>query len=163
MVEWICWTEQTLKCNVMSTIIFFLFLRFNGSVNGLKPRMYYYYNLIRNTSTLTRITDWKILCVYIHVYKIIKKWGTSPYNSLRHADNRKCFSGLSLMRNQREPLMFYLAREVGKFWTCSCWEKGNFIMINKFRYGQTWKILPSPLSLSLYSTFKHGSWPVAEY
>ena len=32
--------------------------------------------------------------------------------------------------------------------------KGNFIMINGFRYGQTWKIWPSPLSLSLYSTFK---------
>ena len=39
-------------------------------------------------------------------------------------------------------------------WTFSCWEKGNFIMINEFKYGQTWKICPSPLSLSLYSTFK---------
>ena len=28
-------------------------------------------------------------------------------------------------------------------------------MINEFKYGQTWKIWPSPLSLSLYSTFKH--------
>ena len=27
-------------------------------------------------------------------------------------------------------------------------------MINEFKYGQTWKIRPSPLSLSLYSTFK---------
>ena len=27
-------------------------------------------------------------------------------------------------------------------------------MINEFRYGQTWKIWPSPLSLSLYSTSK---------
>ena len=27
-------------------------------------------------------------------------------------------------------------------------------MINEFRYGQIWKICPSPLSLSLYSTFK---------
>ena len=27
-------------------------------------------------------------------------------------------------------------------------------MINEFRYGQTLKICPSPLSLSLYSTFK---------
>ena len=25
-------------------------------------------------------------------------------------------------------------------------------MINEFKYGQTWKIWPSPLSLSLYST-----------
>ena len=27
-------------------------------------------------------------------------------------------------------------------------------MINEFKYGQTWKIRPSPLSLSIYSTFK---------
>ena len=27
-------------------------------------------------------------------------------------------------------------------------------MINEFKYGQTWKIWPSPLSLSLNSTFK---------
>ena len=27
-------------------------------------------------------------------------------------------------------------------------------MINEFKYGQTWKIWPSPLSLSLYSTFQ---------
>ena len=26
-------------------------------------------------------------------------------------------------------------------------------MINKFKFGQTWKIWPSPLSLSLYCTF----------
>ena len=32
--------------------------------------------------------------------------------------------------------------------------KGNFVMINEFRYGQTQKIWPSPLSLTLYSTFK---------
>ena len=32
--------------------------------------------------------------------------------------------------------------------------KGNFIMIKELRYGQTWKIWPSPLSVSLYSTFK---------
>ena len=47
-----------------------------------------------------------------------------------------------------------LSKGSGKIWTCSCWEKGNFVMINKFRFGQTWKIWPSPLSLSLYSTFK---------
>ena len=32
-------------------------------------------------------------------------------------------------------------------------------MINEFRYGQIWKIWPSPLSLSLYSTFKNKSLP----
>ena len=76
------------------------------------------------------------------------------YNSLHHADNRKYFSSLSLMRNWREVHMFYMMREVGKIWTCSCWEKGNLMMINEFKYGQTWKIWPSPLSLSLYSIFK---------
>ena len=64
---------------------------------------------------LTRITDRKIPCVYIHVYQITKNWGPGPYNSLRHADNRRYFSGLSLTRNRREVHMFYLAREVGKF------------------------------------------------
>ena len=28
-------------------------------------------------------------------------------------------------------------------------------MINEFKYGQTWKIWQSPLSLSLYSTFDY--------
>ena len=28
-------------------------------------------------------------------------------------------------------------------------------MINEFKYGQNWKIWPSPLNLSLYSTFKY--------
>ena len=93
---------------------------------------------------LTRITDRKIPCVYIHVYRITKNWGPGPYNSLRHADNRRYFSGLSLTRNRREAHVL-LGEGSGKIWTCSCWEKGNFIMINEFKYGQTWKIWPSPL------------------
>ena len=64
---------------------------------------------------LTRITDRKIQCVYIHAYQITKIWGPSPYNSLRHADNRRYFSGLSIIQNPREAHMFYLARELGKF------------------------------------------------
>ena len=51
--------------------------------------------------------------------------------------------------------MFYLVKEEGKIWTCSCWEKGDFIVINEFKYGQTRKIWPSPLRLSLYSTFMY--------
>ena len=43
-----------------------------------------------------RITDRDILCVYIHVYQIVKNRGPGPHNSLRHADDRKHFSGLSL-------------------------------------------------------------------
>ena len=103
---------------------------------------------------LTRITDRKIQYVYIHVYQILKNWGPGPYNSLRHADNRKYFSGLSLTQKRREVQM---AKEEGKIWTCSCWETGNFIMINEFRYGQTWRIWPYLLSLPLYSTFKSSS------
>ena len=105
-------------------------------------------------NTLIRITDRKVQCVYIHVCQIIRNQGPGPYDSQRHADSRKYFSGLSLMQNQREAHMFYLAREVGKNWWCSCWKKGNFIMINEFKYGQTWETWPSPLILSLYSTFK---------
>ena len=56
------------------------------------------------------------VCVYIHVYEITtKKQGAGSYNYLRHADNRKYFSSLSLMQNRREAHMFYLAREVEKF------------------------------------------------
>ena len=66
---------------------------------------------------LTRITDLKIPCVYIHVYQITKHCGPGPYSSLRHADNRRCFSGLSLSltRDRRKVHVFYFAREVGKF------------------------------------------------
>ena len=64
---------------------------------------------------LTRITERKIPCVYIYAYRITKNGGPGPYNSLRHADNKIYFSGLSLTRNRREAHMFYLARDVGKF------------------------------------------------
>ena len=63
----------------------------------------------------------------------------------------KYFSGLSNAKS-KEAHMSYLAREVGNIWRCSSWEKGN--MINEFKYGQTWNNWPSPLSLSLNSTFK---------
>ena len=39
----ICWAEEGPKWNVIPTINFLLFLRLNGSVNGLKSRIYYYY------------------------------------------------------------------------------------------------------------------------
>ena len=50
--------------------------------------------------------------------------------------------------------MFYLAREAGNFGHVLAEKKVNFMMINEFKYGQTWKIMPSPLSLSLNNTFK---------
>ena len=64
---------------------------------------------------LTRITDRKIPCAYIHVYRITKNWEPGPYHSLRHADNKRYFSGLSLTRIGKEAHMFYLVREVGKY------------------------------------------------
>ena len=60
---------------------------------------------------------------------------------------------VSLTRNQREVHMFHLTGEAAKILTCSCWEKDNFILISEFKYAQTWKTWPSPLSLSLYSIF----------
>ena len=99
------------------------------------------------TSILTRITDWKILCVYIiHVYRITKNWGPGPCNSLHHADNRRYFLSLSSANMKSKGSAHVLHDEgSGKIWTCYCWEKGNFIMINEFKYGQTWKIWPSPV------------------
>ena len=66
-----------------------------------------------------------------------KKLRTVPYNSLRHADNRRYFLGLCLTRNRREAHMFYLAREAGNFGHVLAEKKVNFMMINEFKYGQT--------------------------
>ena len=89
--------------------------------------------LHKAVTILTRITNQKTPYAYIHVYQIIKNQGPCPYNSLRHADNRKYFSGLSLTQNRRDVLMFYLAREVVRICRCSCWKKGNFIMVHEFK------------------------------
>ena len=51
---------------------------------------------------MTRITDQKVQCVYIHVCQIIRNQGPGPYYLLRYAESRKYFSGLSLIQNQRE-------------------------------------------------------------
>ena len=60
---------------------------------------------------------------------------------------------VSLTWNWREAHIS-LRKESEKNWRCPCWEKGKFILIYEFNYGQNWQIWPSPLSLSLYSTFK---------
>ena len=85
---------------------------------------------------LTKITDRKIPCVYIHVYRITKSRGPGPHNSLRHTDNRRYFPSLSLTRNRREAHMSYLKKEVGKFGHVLAEKRVNF-MINEFKYGQT--------------------------
>ena len=38
--------------------------------------------------------------MYIHFYQIIKNRGLGPYNFLRHADNRKYFYGLSIVKSK---------------------------------------------------------------
>ena len=80
--------------------------------------------LTHNISMLTRITDQKILYVYIHVYWITKNWGPGPYNFLHQADNRRYFLGPSLMPNRRE-VHVLLGEGIGKIRTCSCWEKAG--------------------------------------
>ena len=106
------------------------------------------------TNILTTIIDWKNAFVYIHVHQM-KNWEPGLYNSLHHAENRKYFSGLSISSaKSKGRAHVLLGEESGKIWKCFCWEKGNFIMINEFKYGQTWKTWPFPLSFSLYSTFK---------
>ena len=69
---------------------------------------------------LTRITDRKIPCVYIHVYRITKNRGPGPYNSLRHADNRRYFSGSLSNAKLRGSAHVLLGEGSGKIWTCSC-------------------------------------------
>ena len=102
---------------------------------------------------LTGITDWKFPCIYSCSLNNIN-WRPSPFNSLSHANNRKYFLGVSRTRNWGKAHMVHLAKEVGKIWRYSCWEKGTYILISEFKYGQPWIIWPSPLSLSLYSIFK---------
>ena len=107
----------------------------------------------RKISIQTRTTGRKIQCVYIHVYQT-KNWGPGPYNSLSHTDNGKYFSSLSNTKSKGSAHVS-LGEGRGKNLDMLLLRKGNFIIINEFRYGQTWKIWPSPLSLSLYSTFNN--------
>ena len=86
------------------------------------------------TNIQTRITYQKIPCLYTQVYQIIKNWGPGPYYSLRHAD-RKYFSGLSLKRKGSAHVL--LGEGSGKNLAMFLLKKGNFIMINEFKYGQT--------------------------
>ena len=83
--------------------------------------------------------------VCIHVIKCF---------SLHHNGETKYFLYLSLTRNRREAHISRLAKELRKVWRCSCWIKGNCILIYEFKYGQTWKIRLSPLNLPIYNTFK---------
>ena len=79
---------------------------------------------------LTRITDRKILCIYIHVCQITENWGPCLYNSLCHADNRRYFWSLSLMWNQREAHVL-LGKGSGKIWTCSCFKTSNIYNVKR--------------------------------
>ena len=94
-----------------------------------------------------------LLILVTNLYFTDRNWIFKTVYSLRYADNRKYFSGLSLTRNRREAHVLPGERR-GENLDMFLLRKGNFIMINEFRYGQTWKIWLSPLSLSLYRTFK---------
>ena len=69
---------------------------------------------------LTRITKCKILCVYIHVYRVIKNRGPGLYNSLRHADNRRYFAWSLPNVKSKGSAHVLLGEGNGKIWTCSC-------------------------------------------
>ena len=69
---------------------------------------------------LTRITERKILCVYIHVYRVIKNRGPGLYNSLRHADNRRYFAWSLPNTKSKRSAHVLLDEGNGKIWTCSC-------------------------------------------
>ena len=56
--------------------------------------------------------DWNIPCV-------IKNRGPGPYNSLRHADNKKYFSGLSNANSKGSAHDLHGERS-GKIWRRSC-------------------------------------------
>ena len=59
----ICWAEMWLECNVYATMFFLLFLRLNGSVNGLKLRIYYIalHNLLnRNLNSKHHLYSWEL-------------------------------------------------------------------------------------------------------
>ena len=114
--------------------------------------------LTRNINILTRITDRKI--PWVDVYQIIKNWVQGPYNSLCHADNRQYFSDLTLSNVKlKGSTHVLLGGGIGKnLEMFFCWEKDNFIMINEFKYRQTWKIWPSSISLSLYTVPLTDTW-----
>ena len=108
-----------------------------------------------------------------------KEKGSCPYKSLRHADNKIFFRSLSNAKLEGSAHVL-LGEGKGKNLDMFLLTKGNFIMINEFRYtlwplfygsGSTAsrleqpregsllfttkfpEIWPSPPSLSLYSTF----------
>ena len=71
---------------------------------------------------------------------MIKNRGPGPYNYLRHVDNRKYISGLSLTRNRKAALMFYWRGKWEKFVdnvaekkvTLSCLMNSNMVKPEKF-------------------------------
>ena len=68
--------------------------------------------------------------MYINVYQIIKNQDLGPYNSLRHADNRKYFSGLKSKGNAHVSL----GEGIGKHLEMFLLRKRY--MISKLQYGQ---------------------------
>ena len=74
--------------------------------------------------------------MHIHLYEIIKNRGPGPYNSLRHADNGKCFSGLSVTQNPKKNARFTWRGKWEKLGVVLA-DKKVTILISDFKYGQT--------------------------
>ena len=87
----------------------------------------------RNISLRTRIADWKIQCVCIRVYQIIKNWTPGPYKSI--IDNRKYVFGSLSNAKSKGSTHVLLGEGRWKNLDMFLLRKVNFIMINEFRYG----------------------------
>ena len=88
---------------------------------------------------LTRITNRRIPFVRSCLSDIIKNRRPGPYNSLRHADNRKYFPSLSNTKSKGNPHVS-LGQGSGKDLELFLLIKGNFTLISEFKYGQIGKI-----------------------
>ena len=89
----------------------------------------------------------------VYIFKCTKSWEIQALVCKMLYVTIITYFWVSLSRNQRKLQMFHLAKIVGKGFRHCCWEKCNFMLIYEFKYGETWKILPSPLCLPLYNTF----------
>ena len=85
---------------------------------------------------LTRVTDRKIPCVCIHVNRIIKIEDLVCIILYVTLIIEGIFRVLSKAKLKGSANVL-LGEGGWKIWTCSCWEKDNFITINEFKYGKT--------------------------
>lgn len=90
-----------------------------------------------------------MLLYYFHVKKEINISGSGLYNSLRHMDSFTIIKVLTRTSIRKEARRNHekrgnIVNDVAEKKRTLCW----------FIHGPNWKILPSPLSVSLYSSSK---------